>query len=180
MALGGNLSSSVGPPQETLSAALEQLEALGLRVAAVSRFYRTPCFPAGAGPDYVNAVAALETGLGAEKILAKLHQVEAEFGRERETRWGRRTLDLDLVARGNEVLPNRERYLHWQALSPDLQAQAAPDELILPHPRIQDRGFVLVPLLDVAPGWVHPVLGLSVREMVERLPQAARDEVVPL
>ncbi|MFU1476450.1 2-amino-4-hydroxy-6-hydroxymethyldihydropteridine diphosphokinase [Roseovarius sp. C7] len=180
VALGGNLSSAVGSPRETLAAAIDMLGQIGLRASAVSRDFQTPCFPAGAGPDYVNAAARIETALGAQEVLTKLHEVEAHFGRERETRWGRRTLDLDLLAWGQEVLPDRARYLHWQGLSPQLQAEAAPDELILPHPRIQDRAFVLVPLLDVAPDWVHPVLGQSVRQMAEKLPKEALNEVVPL
>ena len=116
----------------------------------------------------------------ADDILAHLLAVEMEFGRERKRRWGMRTLDLDLVAWGDLILPDRSVFDHWRRLDPALQAQAAPDRLILPHPRLQDRAFVLVPLADVAPEWCHPVLGLTVLQMIEALAQADRRVVVPL
>ena len=84
------------------------------------------------------------------------------------------------IAAGEAVLPDAETYRAWLDLPLDEQTQRAPDRLILPHPRMQDRGFVLVPLAEVAPEWRHPVLGKTVAEMVEALPQEARDEVVPL
>jgi|TARA_B110000977_G_scaffold200662_1_gene292023 2-amino-4-hydroxy-6-hydroxymethyldihydropteridine diphosphokinase len=130
-----------------------------------SPLYGTPAFPAGAGPDFVNAAIRIPTGLPAQEVLAILHQIEAEAARTRTLRWGQRTLDLDLIALGNQVCPDLPTYTHWHGLAPDLQAQTAPDQLILPHPRVQDRSFVLVPLADVAPDWVHPVLGQSVVQM---------------
>ena len=149
---------------------------------AVSRFFATPCFPAGAGPDYVNAAAVLEIApqTDAASTLAVLHRVEAQFGRKRETRWGMRTLDLDLLGLGDSALPDAETQDGWRNLDPALQARRAPDLLILPHPRLQDRAFVLVPLADVAPGWVHPRTGRSVAEMLAALPEADRAEVKPL
>jgi 2-amino-4-hydroxy-6-hydroxymethyldihydropteridine diphosphokinase len=91
-----------------------------------------------------------------------------------------RTLDLDLLAVGDLVLPDATTYAEWRALPADLQRLRAPDDLILPHPRMQDRAFVLVPLADVAPDWVHPVLGLSVAEMRDGLPADDLAGVVPL
>ena len=91
-----------------------------------------------------------------------------------------RTLDLDLIALGDLVLPDPATHAAWRALPPDLQKMRAPDALILPHPRVQDRAFVLVPLADVAPDWTHPVLGLTVTAMLAARPVAERTEVVPL
>lgn len=148
----------------------------------LSALYRTPCFPAGAGPDYVNAVAVLTLRhpISPDQALQMLHAVEAGFGRERITRWGARTLDIDLLAMGTAILPDAATYADWRDLPLADQQRLAPDRLILPHPRLQDRAFVLVPLADVAPDWRHPALGLTVRQMLAALPAEARDEVVRL
>lgn len=181
VAFGANLPFAGQLPEATIRAAVAALEEEGLHLGRLSRIWRTPCFPAGAGPDYANA-AAVVTGAvleDEESVLAALHRIEARFGRERQVRWGGRTLDIDFLALGDSVLPDAEVQGHWRNLPPEDQTRETPDRLILPHPRLQDRAFVLVPLAEVAPDWRHPVLGLTVREMLAALPQAARDEVVP-
>lgn len=182
VALGANLPFSGEPPAETLRQALKALSEEGLAVLAVSRFYATPCFPAGAGPDYVNAAAVLAVGeeSDATSLLARMHAVEERFGRVREKRWGMRTLDLDLLALGDSVVPDARTQDSWRALPQEAQVRAVPDQLILPHPRLQDRAFVLVPLADVAPDWVHPRTGKTVAEMLAALPEADRAAVKPL
>lgn len=180
IALGGNMPSDQGAPALTLRAALRHIEEAGARIFAVSRFYETPCFPAGAGPDYVNAAARIGYSGTAEALLDLLHGIEAEFGRARVQRWGQRTLDLDLLAAGDAVLPDPSAQAAWRSLPIERQMQEAPGELILPHPRMQDRAFVLVPLADVAPGWRHPVLDMTVAEMLSKLPTDEVDSVVPL
>lgn len=182
VAFGANLPFEGEPPVATLLRASKALEEEGLSVLAFSRIFATPCFPAGAGPDYVNAAAVLEVGadLDATSILQRLHRVEAHFGRMREQRWGMRTLDIDLLALGDSVLPDAATQDAWRNLPPEAQRHEAPDRLILPHPRLQDRAFVLVPLADVAPNWVHPRLGLTVRQMLATLPDEDRDAVKPL
>jgi 2-amino-4-hydroxy-6-hydroxymethyldihydropteridine diphosphokinase len=182
VALGANLPFEGDPPEMTLRRALKALSEEGLSLLAVSRFYATPCFPAGAGPDYVNAAAVLDAGPESDptSILAQLHKVESEFGRKRDTRWGMRTLDLDLLALGDSVLPDAATQDAWRTLAPEVQARTAPETLILPHPRLQDRAFVLVPLADVAPQWVHPRTGRTVSEMLADLPATDREAVKPL
>ena len=93
---------------------------------------------------------------GPEAVLARLHATEDAFARRRRARWGPRTLDLDLIAMGDTVLPDAATQARWRALDAAAQRSLAPDRLILPHPRMQERAFVLVPLADVAPGWRHP------------------------
>jgi len=182
IALGANLPLQDGSdgegPGATLDAALRRLEVLARGHVAVSRFFRTPAFPPGSGPDFVNAAAALRLPGAPEQVLARLHAIEAEFGRSRAARWSARTLDLDLLAIGDQVLPDHATQARWRALESAQARQNAPDRIILPHPRMQERAFVLVPLADVAPDWRHPLLGLSVREMLAALPEAARAEVI--
>lgn len=179
VALGGNLPSEQGAPDDTLRAALADLEEAGLRILAVSRFFDTPCFPAGAGPDYVNAAARIEGRMTPRDLLDLLHRIEARHGRERLQRWGMRTLDLDLLAAGDTVLPDAATQTAWRDLPAAQQSRETPTDLILPHPRLQDRAFVLVPLADVAPDWVHPLTGQSVARMCAALPEDDRAAVRP-
>ncbi len=177
VALGANLSSPNCTLEQTLASAVHALGKSGFLIRAVSRFFSTPCFPEGAGPDYVNAVVAVQSDWSAQDALEQLHRIEADFGRERRQRWGQRTLDLDLIAMGDGVLPDHEGFDAWYALDPSLQAQAAPQSLVLPHPRLQDRAFVLVPMADIAAHWMHPVLKKSVLQMLRALPPSDIAEV---
>jgi 2-amino-4-hydroxy-6-hydroxymethyldihydropteridine diphosphokinase len=157
VAIGANLPGPGGAaPQETCRRAVADLAELpGLRLAAVSRWYLTAPVPASDQPDFVNAVARLSVA-GSRlppdpaELLAALHAIEARAGRRRGERNAARTLDLDVVAMGDLV-------------------RDGPDP-VLPHPRAHERAFVLLPLADVAPGWVHPRLGRSVAELIASLP----------
>ena len=112
--------------------------------------------------------------------MGVLHDIESLFGRARDVRWGQRSLDLDLLALGDVVQPDATVFQVWHDLEIEAQKRTAPDRLILPHPRLQERAFVLCPLSDVAADWVHPILGLSVTEMLGRLPKDDVESVVAL
>ena len=163
-----------------MRAALARLSSAGLRVTAVSRFYASPAFPPGAGPDFVNAVAVFTGPSDPAALLETLHGVEAAFGRLRHRRWASRTLDLDLIAVGERVLPDEDVYRWWRNLPLERQAREAPETLVLPHPRMQDRSFVLIPLAEIAPDWRHPVLGLTAAALAEALPEDAKSALRPL
>lgn len=162
VAVGANLPGPDGaPPIETCRAAVAALDALpGLRLRGLSRWYRTAPLPPSGQPDYVNAVAHLSGAAEPVALLAALQALEARAGRLRGAANAARTLDLDIIAMGSLM-------------------RAAPDP-ILPHPRVHERQFVLMPLADVAPGWVHPILGQTAEALIAALPdQGVRLVAVP-
>jgi dihydropteroate synthase/2-amino-4-hydroxy-6-hydroxymethyldihydropteridine diphosphokinase len=146
IALGANLPSPEGAPRETLRRAVALLAARGLAVSARSRLFLTEPIPRSPQPWYVNQVIAVETKRPPEDILELLLAIERQFGRERGERNAARSLDLDLIAYEDVLLD-----------TPDL---------VLPHPRMHERAFVLAPLADIAPEWRHPVSGKSVDELL--------------
>lgn len=166
----------------TLRSALQKIaKNPELAITAISRFWQSPAWPRGSGPDYVNAVIALKTRLPAKQLLAVLHQIEADLGRHRDGgRWQARGIDLDLIAWGDQVLPDVATQDHWRDLPAQEQGRIAPEQLILPHPRMQDRGFVLVPLAEIAPGWHHPRLGRSAAQLLADLPAPALADMKPI
>ena len=180
IALGSNLPQPEGDPTANLKRALKELAGEGLVIRAVSRFYETPCFPPGAGPDYINAVVLVTGEKPPKDVLETLHKVESRMGRTRETRWGMRTVDLDLVAVDDAVLPDIETVQSWIDLASDQQTLRAPDQLILPHPRLSDRAFVLIPMLDIMPDWKHPLTGLTTAQMLAALPEPDKASVRPI
>ncbi len=152
--------------------------ALPGRRVALSAPWRSPAWPPGRGqPDFVNAVAATWSPMPPEAMLARLHTLEAAAGRVRGARWSMRVLDLDLLAVGRLVRPDRRTLMEWLRLPPAAQGERAPAALILPHPRLADRAFVLAPLAQVAPGWRHPVTGLGPAAMLALRPGAERRAV---
>lgn len=146
IALGANLPSSAGAPAETLRRALAALPSRGVAVEAVSPFYRSAAWPDPKDPPFVNAVAKVRTKLTPADLMRVLLQIETEFGRKRSLKNAPRTLDLDLIDYAGLV------------------TDAA--HLLLPHPQLQERVFVLKPLSDLAPDWRHPVTGQTVTDLL--------------
>ncbi len=156
ISLGANLPSAEhGPPRATLEAALAALGRAGARVVRCSRWYRSAPLPRSAQPWFVNGVAALETALGPPDLLELLHRVERDLGRRRGVRWAPRVADIDLLVHGDVIV------------GPGEDAGG----LVLPHPRLHERAFVLLPLAELAPAWRHPVLGKTPDELIAALPE---------
>ncbi len=133
------IGANLGCPREIIEAAIAVLEQMDdTWEHRRSSLYRTaPVGPPGQ-PDYVNAAVSFVTDLSPADLLSRLHAIEADFGRERTIRWGPRTLDLDLLIHGDRIIDG--------------------PTLTVPHPRIQERGFVLAPLAELAPTLRHPIL----------------------
>ena len=177
IALGGNLPDYVRSSLAIVGSVPAVFKEKGQLVRFVSRFFLTQSYPLGSGPDFVNAVMVVQSSLGSHEMMNLCHVIEKRFDRQRSTRWAPRTLDLDIIAQGPKVMPNREEQDLWRTLSAHQQTERAPDDLILPHPRMQDRAFVLVPMCDVCPEWVHPVLQRSARALCGDLPAQDLDGV---
>lgn len=143
------LGSNLGDSQHTLESALDRLAAAeGVTLEARSRWYRTA--PVGPPqPDYINGCATLHVRQTPSELLALLLGIERHFGRIRKQRWGARTLDLDLLLYEDRVLE-----------TPNLQ---------IPHPRMHERAFVLVPLAEIAPDWIEPRSGVAIAQLLARV-----------
>lgn len=180
ISLGSNVITPQFQPLERLRHVLVDLGDVGLTLKNASQFFHTPFFPANQGADFVNAVVVVRANLDAPEVLKRLHAIEAAHDRVRERRWADRTLDIDLLSWGDAILPNVETYSAWRELPLERQKTDTPEQLILPHPRLQDRAFVLVPLNEVLPTWIHPVTGESVADMLDALPESEKSAVLPL
>jgi len=148
--LGANLSGPYGSPEKALQACDPVFKARGFPIVSSSHIWMSAPVPLSDQPWYRNAVVRVETALSPEVLITALHSIEADFGRVRSARNASRVLDLDLLVYDDVVL---ER-----------------DDLYVPHPRMHTRAFVLYPLQENAPDWIHPVLKQPVDVLIENLP----------
>ncbi len=149
IALGGNLGD-VPAALQTARQCIEQLEKT--HVCASSLLYRTPPLGPPGQPDYYNAVIAIESALTPLALLDALQMIETGHGRIRAEHWGSRTLDLDIIAHGSEIMDSQR--------------------LSIPHPHMHKRQFVLRPLCDMTPNWQHPRLGKTASQLLDGLLKA--------
>lgn len=163
VALGSNLSWGEVLPTKVLAGATERLITLG-GVERCSGIWRTDAWPDPTRPAYLNLCVRLRTHVGPHALLEDLLAIEAEFGRVRGKANADRTLDLDLIDYDGQVL---------ESCGSESQASGG-HTLVLPHPRMHERAFVLLPLRDVAPTWRHPASGRSVDELLSALAPEAK------
>lgn len=149
IAIGANLPGAYGTPREACDAALAMLWTRGATLVKQSRWYETAPVPISDQPWYVNAVVAVETTLTPSDLLSLLHTIEAEMGRLRREANAARVIDLDLL---------------------DYNGITSAEWPLLPHPRIAERAFVILPLMDIAPDWSHPVTGQTIEALRADLP----------
>ena len=153
--IGGNLESAqFGPPRDTLTAALAALKEKRIRILTRSGWYHTEPVPRSDQPWFVNAVVSLATELGAKDLLNALQATERQFGRVRGEPNAPRILDLDILDYQGEVMDTTS--------------------LVLPHPRLHERRFVLIPIAEIAPDWRHPILELTAVQLLAQLSSEQR------
>ncbi len=149
LGIGANLTpDGYDTPRDGCLAAIASLADDGIGVDAISPWYKTAPVPVSDQPWYQNAVVQINTDLEAAALMAILHDRESRFGRIRSVRDEARVLDIDIV---------------------DFRGQIRDDNLNLPHPRMHKRGFVLIPLRDLAPDWHHPVTGTHIDSLIADL-----------
>ncbi|MFL0796153.1 MAG: 2-amino-4-hydroxy-6-hydroxymethyldihydropteridine diphosphokinase [Cellvibrionaceae bacterium] len=154
LGLGSNLSGDQENPAQQLDSAISSLEQhSAIEIVAISPYYQSePVGPAGQ-PDYINGVCAIHTALKPEALLNTTQAIENRQGRIRNTHWGPRTLDIDILLYGNDTISS--------------------PRLTVPHPHMPQRNFVLYPLRDIAPGLRFPC-GQSISALIETLEQSQK------
>jgi 2-amino-4-hydroxy-6-hydroxymethyldihydropteridine diphosphokinase len=170
--LGANCPGPWGSPAHTLRRALAEIERKGVAVEAVSPLYETKALGAARQPPYVNQVALIATRLPAPSLLRLLKEIERRSGRRGGRPWGARTLDLDIIDYKGLIV-GRPKVLKGVP-----RGRVRP--LVLPHPQLEHRPFVLKPLLDVAPDWRHPVTKTSAKELWRRVNKRGQGSVLKL
>jgi 2-amino-4-hydroxy-6-hydroxymethyldihydropteridine diphosphokinase len=160
LGLGGNTPGRWGTPRENFVRAVKELEAAGLIIVKSSLMYRTAAVGGGRQQAYLNAVLVAKGGMAPGCLLRLVKRIERSAGRRAAPPMQPRPLDIDVLDYGG-------RRLNWPC------RQRERGRLVLPHPLLDKRGFVLVPLMEIAPRWSHPVLGCRPKTMMARLGSGA-------
>ena len=142
-----SLGSNIGDRQALMTQALAMLEGAAGRVVKQSAFYATKAWGITDQPDFLNICAAIETDLSPQELLTTILQTERNLGRQRKIKWGERTIDIDILFYDDAIINEQD--------------------LIVPHPYIQDRRFILVPMVEIAPDLVHSLLHKTIDQLLK-------------
>ena len=153
--IGANLPSlNFSTPRDTCEAAIKELLSFGIVIEKQSSWYRSAPIPTSTQPWFINGIISVKTSMKATELMVLLQSVEKKFGRVRTQKNAARTLDLDLIDYDNTISC-------WEGCEAS--------DLILPHPRMHERSFVLLPLFEISPSWCHPVFRTSIEKLIANL-----------
>ena len=179
--LGSNLSSEFGNSAETLKKCVDEIRSNpDIESISESNWYISSSFLNAREPRYVNVGIRFSTKLKPIKLFDFTSGLENKYGRKRQERWGPRTCDIDILLCDQQILPSELYFNKWLNLNLSDQIRLVPDELILPHPRLQERTFFLKPLIDLQPDWIHPFLKVKAKEMLDSLPSHELENILIL
>lgn len=141
--------SNMGDRYANIDTALNMIKSSGFNIIKNSKLYKTDPYGFTDQPEFVNGAAEIETDMDCRSVLYKLLDIESKMGRVRKFKWGPRVIDLDIIFFNNQIINEKD--------------------LVVPHPDMQNRFFVLKPLYEIAPDFIHPVLNISISEMLKSL-----------
>jgi 2-amino-4-hydroxy-6-hydroxymethyldihydropteridine diphosphokinase len=162
VALGSNMTSRFGGPVTNIRCGLDCLKSRGLVPVAVSPIYRSTPLGTGRQQYYANAVAVVDSAMAIGEMMRVVKQIERQMGRRSGVRWGPRPLDIDILSHRGQMASGQALGWVGRIARPTVRKRG---QAVLPHPEIHKRAFVLQPLCDVAPHWVHPVFNKSAKQL---------------
>ncbi len=158
--IGSNLPSEEGGRENNILKAISYLKKLNLNLIQISSFYQTPSYPNNSEPKFINLCIKLKSNLNASELLNEIKKIEKKLGRIRIKKNEPRTCDIDIVDFNGEIIKN--------------------DELIVPHPRLHLRNFVIYPLKEIEPNWVHPIFNKNIDSFFQELDKNSHNEITRL
>ncbi len=158
--IGSNLPSEEGGRENNILKAISYLKKLNLNLIQISSFYQTPSYPNNSEPKFINLCIKLKSNLNASELLNEIKKIEKKLGRIRIKKNEPRTCDIDIVDFNGEIIKN--------------------DELIVPHPRLHLRNFVIYPLKEIEPNWVHPIFNKNIDSFFQELEKNSHNEITRL
>ena len=158
--IGSNLPLKEGGRENNILKAITHLKKLNLNLIEISSFYQTPSYPNNSDPNFLNLCVKLESNLKASELLNEIKKIEAKLGRTRIKKNEPRTCDIDIIDFNSEIIKN--------------------NELVVPHPRLHLRNFVIYPLKEIEPNWLHPIFNKNIDSFFQELDKNSHNEITRL